>query len=433
MRVIARDLMVCLLALGLLCSACSKKEDVVRVAVFTSDPMVIKILNGVMRDIEAKYPGLKVRLENIPYGNFQDKITTQIVAGHPPDIVSVEVNNFVDLYLRDAFEDLSPYVERDKLDLSIYYPSIMKRYSPGGKVYALPTDIAPTGVVFYNKKVFKEAGVPFPDPKKGWQWPEPFLSMCKKLVKRDANGKLVRWAYADPYGLDALPFVLSNGGYFTDSEEKPTRLALDSPQALQGYRFRWELAYEHHVSPTASEIQAFNFGNGCETMFLNEQVAMLNSGIWHTPTFLMKKELEWDVVQFPKGPRGTVGWGSGGTGYAIAKLGKNKEKAWLVVKELASERVEILTAQTGLIQPAMIKVAQSDAFLKSPGPANKKMLLDMSKYARFGPFMKNWNEIWFGQVGPAMDPVWLGNEKPENILRNITNKINTSGKYFVKP
>jgi hypothetical protein len=47
--------------------------------------------------------------------------------------------------------------------------------------------------------------------------------------------------------------------------------------------------------------------------------------------------------------------------------------------------------------------------------------------------MKNWNEIWFGQVGPAMDPVWLGNEKPENILRNITNKINTSGKYFVKP
>jgi hypothetical protein len=52
----------------------------------------------------------------------------------------------------------------------------------------------------------------------------------------------------------------------------------------------------------------------------------------------------------------------------------------------------------------------------------------MPKEAHFGPFVKGWNEIWFGQVGPAMDPVWLGNSKPEPVLRDITAKVNQ--KYF---
>jgi ABC-type glycerol-3-phosphate transport system substrate-binding protein len=428
MKFALRFMMACLVLVGLLGSACSKKDNLVRVAVFTSDPVVIKILNGVMRDIEKKHPGLEVRLENIPYGSFQDKITTEIVAGQPPDIVSVEVNNFVDLYMKGAFEDLTPYVQRDGVDTSAYYETIMKRFSPGGKVYALPTDIAPTGVVYYNKKMFREAGIPYPDMKKNWQWPEPFLSICKKLVKRDANGKITRWAYADPYNIDAVPFMLSNGGYFMDSEENPTRLALDSPQAMQAYKFRWDMVFVSHVSPTMSEVQSFNFGNGSENMFVNGQIAMLNSGIWHTPTFLQHKDLDFDIVQFPKGPRGTKGWGTGGTGYAITKLCKHKENAWLVVKELAGERVEQLTAQTGLIQPAMISVAKSDAFLKSPGAEHKYILLDMPNDAHFGPFVKGWNEIWFGQVGPAMDSIWLGNNKPEQVLRDITARVNA--KYF---
>lgn len=428
MKALLRVWMACLVLAGLLSAGCSKKDHVVRVAVFTSDPVVIKILNGVMRDIEKAHPGLEVRLENIPYGSFQDKITTQIVAGQPPDIISVEVNNFVDLYLRDAFEDLTPYVQRDGVDLSAYYPSIIRRYSPGGKVYALPTDIAPFGLMYYNKTMFREAGLPY--PKADWQWPEPFLGICKKLVKRDATGKIVRWAYADPYGIVGDPFMLSNGGYFVDSEEAPTRLTMDSPRVMEAFRFRWDLIYTHHYSPTASEIQSYNFGNGAETMFINGQIAMMASGIWHTPNFLQHKDLDFDIVQFPRGPHGTRGWGTGGTGYAISRLCKHKEQAWLVIKELASARVEELTAQTGLIQPAMISVAKSDAFLKSPGPEHKAILLDMPKDAHFGPFVKGWNEIWYGQIGPAMDPVWLGNSKPEPVLRDVTAKINA--KYFGK-
>ena len=81
-----------------------------------------------------------------------------------------------------------------------------------------------------------------------------------------------------------------------------------------------------------------------------------------------------------------------------------------------------------MIQPALVKVAGSDAFLKSPGAAHKSILLDMPKNAHFAPFVMNWSEIWDGQVGPALDPAWMGNKKPEDILPKLTADLNR--KYF---
>jgi len=85
-------------------------------------------------------------------------------------------------------------------------------------------------------------------------------------------------------------------------------------------------------------------------------------------------------------------------------------------------------AATGMVQPALIKVANSDAFLKSSGAPHKSILLDMPKSAHFAPFVKNWGEIWDGQVGPALDPAWLGMKKPEDILPKLTADLNR--KYF---
>ncbi len=399
-----------------------------RLAVYTSDPAILKILNDNLRAIEGRHPGMKVELVNIPYNNFQDKITTMMAGGNAPDVISLDVNNFVELYLRGVLEDLTPYFKKDGMDAKAFYPTVLNRFSPGGKLYALPSDLAPFGLVYYNKKIFDEAGVPYPTSK--WSWPEPFLSICKKLVKKDANGKIVRWAWGDPYGTEANPFFLSDGGYFTDSETNPTRLALDSPQALESFGFRWDLIWTYHVSPEPAQIQAFNFGPGAESMFVNGQVAMMPSGIWHTPNFLLHKDLSFDVVEFPWGPHHTRGWGCGGAGYAVWLGAKDKEKAWILVKEMAGEETLARLANTGLIQPALVQVAKSDAFLKSPGPAHKSILLDMPPYAHFAPFIKNWGEIWYGSVGPALDPCWLGEKKPSEVLPKLTADINK--KFFSK-
>ena len=429
MRTVFRPIAVLLLLFSLLIGCGPKAPQAVKVAVFSSDPVLLKIFMDTALEIEKKHPGLKVQVVNIPYGDYQNKIITEMAGGTAPDIISVEVNNFVEMEMRGVFEDLTPYAQRDGLDLKAYYPGVLKRFNPGGVLYAIPSDTAPSGLMYYNKKIFDEVGLPYPTS--SWTWPEPFLSICQKLTKRDAAGKIVRWGYADPYGTGFDGFLLSNGGYYTDSEDHPTRLALDSPEALEALKFRRDMIHVHHVSPSPPELLTYSFGGGAEDMFMNGQVAMMASGIWHTPHLLQKKDLEFDVVEFPMGPKGTRGCGTGGSGYSICKTSKNKELAWTVLKEITGKDIVTRMAMTGMFQPALMEVANSDAFLKSPGPPNKKILLDMPQYAHYSPFMRGWSEIWNGNVGPALDPVWLGTKTPEEVLPALSNEINK--KFFSKP
>src|ERR1041384_6151682 len=110
----------------------SDKRQVIRVASFLGDPSLIQITNSVIADIEKKDPGLKIKLDVIPYNNYQNKITTELVGNNAPDVIFTEVGNFVDLYLRGAFEDLAPYMKRDGIKLNDYYPDVLGRFTRDG-------------------------------------------------------------------------------------------------------------------------------------------------------------------------------------------------------------------------------------------------------------------------------------------------------------
>jgi multiple sugar transport system substrate-binding protein len=410
--------------------SCFRPKDtgVIRVANFLTDPVLIQILQQTLTDLEKDNPGLKIQLETTPYTDYQQKIATQIAGGIAPDILYVEVNNFVDLYLRNALEDLTPYVQKDKFDLGDYYPTVLQRFTQGGGLYALPQDTAPTGLVYYNRAVFREAGVPY--PKDDWNWPEDFLAVCQKLVKRDATGKIIRWAYCDAYPVQYTSFLYSSGADFVDDPLHPTRLALDSPEAMRAIQFRWDLIHKYHVSPSTTEIQAFSFGSGVEQMLVNGSIAMMDSGIWHTPQLLKAKTLDFDVAMFPKGPAGKRGWGMGGSGYAICKASKNKEAAWKVLQALVGVTNLTRLTQAGMIQPALMKLSHSDVFLKAPGAAHKEILLDMPANGHYTPMLANWNEIFYGNLGPALDPVWMGTKTPAQVIPEITKRINDT--FFKK-
>jgi len=418
----------CLVA-GLGFYGCSKDGGkTVRLAQFMTDPNLIKIITDAAKDIEKRHPELKIKIENIPYNEYEQKVVTQFSAGNAPDVLFVEVNNFVAFHSRGLFDDLKPYCEKDRINLKGYYPGLMARFSPDGSLYALPQDTAPEGLVYYNKKAFKEAGVPFPT--ENWSWPKDFLAVCQKLVKKDAEGKTVRWAFNDAYEIRFQNFLYSNGGNWVDNTAKPTRLTLDSPKAIEAAQFRYDLIHKYHVSPSPSELQTMSQASGAEEMFVTGRIVMMTSGVWHTPKFLQSKDLEWDVTSFPKGPGGKKGWGSGGSGYALVKTSKKKDLAWIVIKEITNARTMAQMAGTGMMQPALIQLAESDAFKLAPGAAHKSVLLKMPGHSNYNPFMKEWSEIYWGQLTPEFDRFWSGTKQPKDVLPELTQKVNE--KFFKK-
>lgn len=364
-----------------------------------------KILSDMIAEFQTQNPNIQVELQRIPFSEYVTKLLTQIAGGLAPDVIFVEVNNFVDLYLRGAFEPLNEYLPGSTVKLEDYYPQVVDRFTVDGQHFVIPRDTAPICVVYYNKKAFQEAGLTFPAD--DWDWND-FLAKSTKLVKKDAAGKVTRWAYVEDWPMTE-PWVYSAGGALADDVKKPTKWVVAESQGwIEGIQFRADLMHKHKIMPPPSSLAAMG-GLGTSDLFVNGTAAMFLSGIWKTPSFREQiKNFSWDVVMFPKHPSGRRAFGTGGSGYGILKSSKHKKEAWKLVQYLSGETGAIRLAQTGLAQPALMRVASSVQFLDGQDPKNKKMLLEAVQYTKYLPMAKNTAEVLNSIINPVLDKVWNG-------------------------
>jgi len=416
-------LIVSLVAFSLVVSGCGKmqeEEGVTRIKVaFWGSPEEIDIITHSIQDWQVEHPDIKIVFEHTPYSGYDSKILTRIAGGAAPDVIATEVDYFVTFASKKVLEDLNPYLEADQEDFSIndFFPSILDRFTVGDALYAIPRDVAPFACVFFNKKLFDAAGLPY--PKDNWTW-DDMLRSARALTKTDENGRIVQYGF---YGWAWQNFIYGNGGAMVDDVKNPTKTLLDDPKSVEGLQFYADMINLYKVMPTP--VAMANLGMGIDLMFASGRLAMFLSGVWETPG-LRKYDFEWDVAMFPKGPNGTRGFGSGGSGYAILKSSKHKKEAWEVIKALTGPKGQAQLAKKGLAQPSRISVAKSDSWAKDPAPpANKVMLNEAVKYIVFSPFDPQWREIQEKYLLPKLDLVFNGKKTAAEAMGEITPKINS--------
>jgi multiple sugar transport system substrate-binding protein len=161
-----------------------------------------------------------------------------------PDIMAVEVNLFPRLWAKDAFLSLQPFIDQDsEFRLEDFFPQVVERFSVNGEVYAIPRDTAPFACVYYNQRLFDEAGLP--PPTDDWNW-EDLLRAAKALTKVD-QGRVSRYGF---YAWAWENFVYSNGGRLVDDLYHPTQCLLGAREAVEGLQFYADLMNVHQVAPT---------------------------------------------------------------------------------------------------------------------------------------------------------------------------------------
>jgi len=403
-------------------TACGKKGGGSTIKISSwGDLSENQILVDLIAQFEKENPTIKVELSRIPFNEYTTKLLTQIAAGSAPDVIFTETNNFVDLYLRKAFEPLNSYIAADKFNLTEYYPQILDRFSADGNVYAIPRDTAPICVVYYNKKAFDEAKIPYPND--DWSWAD-FVLAGQKLVKKDATGKVTRWGFIDDWVMFE-PWIYSAGGKWADDVKKPTKWVMAEDQGfVNGIQFRADLMHKYKIMPPPSAMSAMG-GMGTSDLFVNGTVGMFLSGLWKTPTFRQIKDFKWDVAMFPKGPAGIRAFGTGGSGYGILTSSTHKAEAWKLIKFIAGEAGAKRLAKTGLAQPAMQNIANSPDFLDGQDPQNRKMVLEAVKYVKYMPMAKNMSEIEYGIVVPVLDKVWSGDITAQQAAELLKPQLKT--------
>ena len=158
---------------------------------------ITKLIDGFAADFEKENPGIKVK--PIYSGTYQDTITkalTAVKGGDPPVtsiLLSTDMFTLIDEDAIVPFDELIKTPD-DQAWLKSFYPAFMENSQTGGKTWGIPFQRS-TIVLYWNKEMFKEAGLDPNRPPANWKEQAEY---AQKLTKRDASGKVTQWGMQIP-------------------------------------------------------------------------------------------------------------------------------------------------------------------------------------------------------------------------------------------
>lgn len=420
--------------LGLCLLACLVQAETIqlRFVCWDGDASMPAIRNAATA-FEKAHPGIEVKVESVTV-NYQEKLLAQYAAGVAPDVAMMDPGNFQKFSRRKAMLPLNGFIEETKYDIGAYYKNLVDAHSLDGQLYVLPRDIAPISIIYYNKRLFDEAGIPYPDGTWTWDYQErpelkerDFIWVLRKLTKVK-DGRHVQWAYAPGWqDLVWQQFALSSGARWADDYKVPTKLKFDDPAVIRAIQYTADLTLKLKYIPTPTEISSVLQSNARQ-IFTQQKVAMYQSGIWEVPE--LRRELvkgksnffEWDIAIAPAYKDGTRKVPTGGSGYGIMASTKHPKEAWLLCSWMAGEPGMKELASTGLAQPAIRKMALSEPWIPGPNtPADQqypknRIITDQSvPDVVFGPLGSEWGDA-SSITTRVLSRVWDGSAQAKDIL-----------------
>jgi multiple sugar transport system substrate-binding protein len=370
---------------------------------------------------ERTHQGVDVTLIHIPgQSDYRRRLAADFAAGTPADVVLLNYRRYAAFAARGALEPLGPYLQRSALiQPSDFYPQALDPFYWQGTLACIPQNLSSLAV-YYNKDLFAAAGVPLPQP--SWSW-DDFLSAAKRLT-RDTDGDGV----TDQYGLGTevsifrlAPFIWQNGGDLVDDAQMPTRLALDTPAALEATRWFIELQTVHRVVPDAAQEQA----ETSESRFLSGRTAMFLNSRRGVPTYRTITAFDWDVAPLPRG-RQAAGI-LHADAYCMARAAQDKQAVWSFIEFANSVEGQTIIAASGRTVPSLRSVAESPAFLDPAArPESSRVFLDGIGDIRAVPVMETWVDIE-ELVGEELERAFYGRASVEEV---VATAIERSRPFF---
>jgi sn-glycerol 3-phosphate transport system substrate-binding protein len=211
---------------------------------------VTKIVDGLAADFEKENPDIK--LKPVYAGSYQDTITKALTAAkggdapHMAVILSTDMYTLIDEGLVVPFDELVKTAE-ERAWMGSFYPGFMKNSQTGGKTWGIPFQRS-TVVMYWNKELFKEAGLDPEKPPATWN---ELVEMGKKLTQRDASGNVATWGVQVPSS--GFPYWLFQGFTTQNGVElmnaAGTQTYYDKPAVIQALQFWVDLSTKHKIHP----------------------------------------------------------------------------------------------------------------------------------------------------------------------------------------
>ena len=285
-------------------------------------------------------------------------LKTRIAAGNTPDIIGPVGVEGLNIF-RDQLQDLAPTIAKDNYKFDGVDQSLVDFFKLGnnGATVGVPFAVYPS-YIFYNKALFKEAGLPdlptkVGDTYQGKPWDIDALRTVAMKLTVDKAGKdatqagfdannIVQWGFDSQYQDNSARAedAFFGAGSFLADDGKTAQIP---DYVTQGEKWFNDGVWKDHFIPTAAQVNSALLGAGGE--FGSGNLAMDEGHTWFTccvapPTG--KKQFNFGFAINPL-VNGKITSPLHADTFSVLKSTKNLDKAWIALKAMVASP-DLLTA-----------------------------------------------------------------------------------------
>jgi len=233
----------------------------------------IELLQEMAQDFMALNPDINVEVQYTgSYGDTINKLNVAIQSNVAPHVVQgydIATQMLIDGEVAVPMQDL---IDADPdFDIGTFMPQVLNYYRVGGKLYCMPFNSS-NAIMFYNKTLFKKAGL---DPDRPPKTYEELLDYAEKLMVKDDKGNVAQagitwnlhcWFFEQ--------FMAVQNAALTDNDNgrtgRPTKAIFNSDAGIKTFTFWNDLTKNGSMINTK-----VHDWTGARNLFISQKVAMI--------------------------------------------------------------------------------------------------------------------------------------------------------------
>ena len=408
----------------LLFNSCSNNIEEKKTVKFWAMGAEAEYVTKLVPEFEKQNPGIKIKVQQIPWTAAQEKLITAFASNNTPDACQLGNTWIPQFALLNAIIPLEEFIHSsDKIKKENYFDGIWETNVINNKVYGIPWYID-TRLMFYRTDVFKKAG--FNNPPRNW---EELYKLCVNIKKLSSNQE--KYAIYLPtnefapfimFGMEAGSNILKQNNTLGNFNGKEFKVAFS-------YLMKF---YKNKLAPLGIS-QVTNVYQA----FAEEYFSIYISGPWNIPEFRkrMTGDLndKWMTAPMPGISNDYPGISlAGGASLVIFKNSKYKKEVWKFFEFLSKKETQLEFYKLLNNLPA-VKSAWKSSLLKND-PYMNAFYLQFTN-VRPTPKIPEWEQIAFSKVQQyaelAARNVMTVNEALENLDKDV-NRILEKRRWLIQ-
>ncbi len=337
------------------------------------------------------------------------RLRNAVLAGDQIDVVLCAANPVNTSYAR-----LGLITPLDDLVASMgdrFNDGAVGNFTVGGKVWAVPLSAVNITTFFYNKDLFKKAGITPPatyeefvadapklaklgvipvvhQGKNAWMWPLYYMA---SLAQTTGNKQL-----------ELVEATLQGKAKFTD------------PASVEALKLAYGWVKDGLLDPNANELDE----EAMKSVFYSGKAAAYFGGSWDVPGLTQNAQFEWGVFKFPKyqsQPGTPVAFGGAETGLCVSSASKQPDLAKAFISHVAEDSVAKM--QLDAISPIATS-HKNVAGVDTPVAKDLSTSLPASKFLDWV-----WPRELTETIQREVQSMMGGAETPEQAAQNMQAKL----------